>query len=446
MKSKPAAYVALALLLPLVVYAATETSALAGRCMTCHKETTPGLYKQWFQSAHALHGVTCYDCHQAARSDADAFEHEGAHIATLVTPGDCGRCHTEQAEQFTASYHATAGQILHSNDAYLAHAVGGDPAAVAGCASCHGGVIKTTTDSPNHLAAGSWPNSGIGRINPDGTQGACTACHTRHVFSLKQVRQPETCGKCHLGPDHPQKEIYEESKHGIAYYTNVEEMNLASPEWRVGVDYHAAPTCATCHVSPTRGQALSHDIGTRISWTLRPIVSKHTENWEQKRGDMQEVCSACHSAVFVQGHYNQFDGLVNLYNYKFAGPAKAIMDILKKNNSMPSPAAFSNKLEWTFWELWHHEGRRARHGAAMMGPDYTWWHGIYDVGQHFYFKFLPEVRELGDTEANAYIDQLLQDPMHQWMSRPTAQIKEDIRSGRMQELYQSFYQPVMGRK
>ena len=161
---------------------------------------------------------------------------------------------------------------------------------------------------------------------------------------------------------------------------------------------------------------------------------------------MQEVCSACHSAVFVQGHYNQFDGLVNLYNYKFAGPAKAIMDILKKNNSMPSPAAFSNKLEWTFWELWHHEGRRARHGAAMMGPDYTWWHGIYDVGQHFYFKFLPEVRELGDTEANAYIDQLLQDPMHQWMSRPTAQIKEDIRSGRMQELYQSFYQPVMGRK
>ena len=25
-----------------------------------------------------------------------------------------------------------------------------------------------------------------------------------------QARQPETCGKCHLGPDHPQKEIYEE--------------------------------------------------------------------------------------------------------------------------------------------------------------------------------------------------------------------------------------------
>ena len=30
-----------------------------------------------------------------------------------------------------------------------------------------------------------------------------------------------------------------------------------------------------------------------------------------------------------------------------------------------------NELGWHWWELWHHEGRRARHGAAMMGPDYT---------------------------------------------------------------------------
>jgi hypothetical protein len=29
----------------------------------------------------------------------------------------------------------------------------------------------------------------------------------------------------------------------------------------------------------------------------------------------------------------------------------------------------------------HHEGRRARHGAAMMGADYTQWHGFYEVAQ-----------------------------------------------------------------
>ena len=34
---------------------------------------------------------------------------------------------------------------------------------------------------------------------------------------------------------------------------------------------------------------------------------------------------------------------------------------------------------------------RARHGASMMGPDYTHWHGMYEVSKHFYTKFLPEV-------------------------------------------------------
>ncbi|HEB83440.1 MAG TPA: cytochrome C552, partial [Bacteroidetes bacterium] len=92
-------------------------------------------------------------------------------------------------------------------------------------------------------------------------------------------------------------------------------------------------------------------------------------------------------------------------------------------------------------------GRRARHGAAMMGPDYTWWHGIYEVGQHFYFKFLPEVRATGDMEAITYIDNLLaNDPLHQWLSRPTAELKEEIRSGKMQELYKDFFQPVSGGK
>ena len=31
------------------------------------------------------------------------------------------------------------------------------------------------------------------------------------------------------------------------------------------------------------------------------------------------------------------------------------------------------------YELWHHEGRRARFGAAMMAPDYAWWHGFYEL-------------------------------------------------------------------
>ncbi|MCP4547716.1 MAG: hypothetical protein GY835_14745 [bacterium] len=425
--------------LPVIAMAATDESAVAGECMTCHKEKTPGLYKQWFQSNHAQNNVSCLDCHEAKRNESDAFEHEGAWIATLVTPKDCGSCHEKEADQVGNSYHAHAGEILESKDAYLAHAAGGDPAAIAGCASCHGAKVEIDENSPNKLSLKSWPNSGIGRINPDGSKGSCTACHTRHAFSKAQARKPESCSKCHLGPDHPQKEIYEESKHGNAYYTHLDEMNIDADRWVVGQDYWEAPTCATCHMSATMKQELTHDVGERISWTLRPPVSKMKDNWEQKRENLKDVCHACHTVYFVDGHYAQFDGLVNLYNEKFAKPAGAIIAKIKEKKLLENQAAFSNEIEWEYWELWHHEGRRARHGAAMMAPDYTWWHGIYDVAHTFYFKFIPSALELDDPEVNAMIEEIMQSPMHNWAKRPTGEIKADIKSGKMQKMYEDFY-------
>lgn len=412
-----------------------------GRCLTCHKEESPGLYNQWLGSQHALHGVTCIDCHAAESGDADGFMHEGVRIATLVTPRDCGACHEEEAAQVEASYHATAGQILESADAYLAHAAGGEPAAITGCESCHGTSVRIDPSSPNRLAVESWPNSGIGRINPDGSKGACNACHTRHNFSKAQARQPEACSKCHLGPDHPQKEVYEESKHGNAYYTNQGAMNLGSDRWVVGVDYAVAPTCATCHMSATTRQDLTHDVGDRISWTLRPAISVMKEDWARKRANMKDVCTTCHGDRWVDGHYHQFDGLVQLYNTKFAAPAGEIMALVRERGLMENPADFANEIEWIYWELWHHEGRRARHGAAMMGPDYTWWHGIYEVAQHFYMDFVPAARAFGDPEVDAALDRILADPVHAWMQRPTSEIKADIRSGELQSLFDDLYRP-----
>jgi hypothetical protein len=270
------------------------------------------------------------------------------------------------------SYHATAGQILDSQDAYLAHVAAGNPVAILGCESCHGTKVEIDPKAPNRLARNSWPNSGIGRINPDGSLGACNACHTRHTFAKAQARQPEACSKCHLGPDHPQKEVYEESKHGNTYFTNQDLMNLDSSSWVVGVDYSAAPTCATCHMSATTTQKVTHDVGQRIAWTLRPPISKHKDGWQGKQANMQNVCVACHGQSFSDGHFYQFDASVRLYNEKFARPATELIELVRARGLLENPASFSNKIEWTYWELWHHEGRRARHGASMMGPDYTW--------------------------------------------------------------------------
>ena len=183
------AVIAIALSTP--ASAARPEETVEGKCMTCHKDKSPGLYYQWHSSAHALHDVTCYDCHAAEPSEPDAYEHEGAIIATLVTPKDCSACHETEAEEVGNSYHATAGEILESNDAYLAYAAGGHPAVIQGCESCHGAKVIIDPDSPNRLSMMSWPNSGIGRLNPDGSKGACSACHTRHAFEAAQARRPE---------------------------------------------------------------------------------------------------------------------------------------------------------------------------------------------------------------------------------------------------------------
>jgi hypothetical protein len=358
-----------------------------------------------------------------------------------VTPKDCGRCHPAEAREVEDSYHAHAGEILESQDAYLAHVTGGEPIVLVGCESCHGAKVRLDPSSSNKLSKKSWPNSGIGRLNPDGSKGSCNACHTRHAFSKAQARQPEACSKCHLGPDHPQKEVYEESKHGNAYYTHLNDMNIDADRWVVGTDYFEAPTCATCHMSATESTPVTHDVGQRISWTLRPPVSKHKDNWQTKRDNMKTVCFNCHGKTFVDGHYYQFDAVVLLYNEKFAKPAGEILRILKENKLLENPASFSNKVEWIYWELWHHEGRRLRHGASMMAPDYSWWHGMYDVAQHFYFKLIPEARKYKNAEVDAYIDNLINnDPMHKWMATETETLKEGIRSGALQRVYQRLFE------
>jgi len=48
---------------------------------------------------------------------------------------------------------------------------------------------------------------------PDGSVGECDVCHVKHSFSKAVARQPETCGECHVGPDHPHIEIYIEPIH-----------------------------------------------------------------------------------------------------------------------------------------------------------------------------------------------------------------------------------------
>ncbi|MCF6148567.1 MAG: hypothetical protein E3K37_07905 [Candidatus Kuenenia sp.] len=462
-------------------------------CIACHKINSSALVMEWERSRHAQNGIGCVDCHAAEEGEIDAWKHMGFYISTLVTPKDCSRCHGKEYEEFSKSHHSKAGEILASLDNVLAEKVIGQPTnnadAVNGCWQCHGSIIKFKRDEHNNIIRNgtegkpvldpdTWPNSGMGRLNPDGSKGSCHACHSRHSFDAKLSRAPENCGKCHMGPDHPQLEIYKESKHGIAFAANIDHMALNKEgDWVLGRDYSAAPTCATCHIAAymtPRGvyKANSHDVGERISWTLRPVVSTRinlvvyedgykedypetkalpdigeevqtTERvlqgeemikktvarrvakvvtWQERREKMKGVCRNCHNETHTNNFYKQFDSLVELYNEKFAKPAQAFMKELATDGALNPNAPFEHEVQWVFWELWHHEGRRARHGASMMGPDYSHWHGMYEVAKHFYLKFLPAVVKAAAQKDNATkekyekkIEQLLMQDEHLWL-------------------------------
>ncbi|MBI5399661.1 cytochrome c3 family protein [Candidatus Saganbacteria bacterium] len=369
------------------VYAQKESQT----CLACHKETTPQIINHWKDSRHAKVGVSCFECHRAKKGEPDAFEHNGFTIATIVSPKDCGQCHAKEFKEQQGSRHADAASFIGSLDNTLGEIVEGGPAAVSGCRQCHGSTVKVLKDGK--IDPATWPNGGMGRVNPDGSKGSCAACHYRHEFSLKVARAPDTCGRCHMGPDHPQREIYGESKHGINFMANIDKMNLGKKKWVLGKDYSAAPNCVTCHMGATANLKSTHDVGARISWTLRPPVSVKVADADKKRVEMQSVCQQCHSPQWVDNFYTQYDNVVNHYNDKFGKPAKEIMDKLLKAGKI-TKTPFDEEIEWTYYELWHHEGRRARMGAAMMGPDFTQWHGFYEVAKHFYAKFIPEAEKL----------------------------------------------------
>jgi hypothetical protein len=410
-----------------------EMTEKTKECLECHKTDNAGLYQQWGESKHFRANVGCYECHKANAGDVDILkdkDHKEYQISTLVTPKDCSRCHEKEVSEFVNSHHSKAGRIMGSLDNFLAEVVednngmktpafpnGVSAAAVNGCWQCHGSEVKVDSKT-GKLDPATWPNTGIGRINPDSSEGSCTACHQRHSFSAAQARQPENCGKCHMGPDHPQLEIYNESKHGIAYNANKDKMNLGSAKWIAGEDYSAAPTCATCHMSATPDLPVTHNVGLRIKWNNRPPHSKLSHETDKKwglksasytadkrRGDMKNVCQSCHQPTIVNNFFIQYEGIIALYEDKFAKPGEKLYNLAVKVLEHDSAyAPFSQPIDYTWFELWHHEGRRARQAASMQAPDYTHWHGTYDLAKNWNSKFIPELREVihrfkGDPKA-----------------------------------------------
>jgi hydroxylamine dehydrogenase len=113
--------------------------------------------------------------------------------------------------------------------------------------------------------------------------------------------------------------------------------------------------------------------------------------------------------------YKSYDDTIDLWNTKSAEPAQNIMNALRKAGKL-TPTPFEEELEWTFYRLWHHEGRRARMGASMQGPDFVQWHGFFKAAENFYMRFLPQAREAakGDPKVLAVIQSVEESRPHLW--------------------------------
>jgi len=227
-----------------------------GFCMECHQRVTPGLFQSWVESKHARKGVHCMTCH---------IDHQVAsEQKSMVFPEKCGECHSKEVEEFRKSRHSVSWDRMRIQGEYLAIP---QEIRTAYCERCHTIQIK------------------------------CNSCHASHRFSLKESRDPEACGSCHLGPDHPHKEMYETSLHGIIYKLT------GNPE--------RAPRCVTCHM-PGGTHDSSFGIARGPVGTGAEVVDLREtpispEEVQRRREEMIGVCSGCHSRRFAREQLENAD-------------------------------------------------------------------------------------------------------------------------------------------
>jgi len=168
-------------------------------------------------------------------------------------------------------------------------------------------------------------------------------------------------------------------------------------------------------------QPMTHDVSARLAWESQAPWSfrtvwdeEHLGSWEQKRERMGSICSSCHASDFIDTYLLTAD-LVNLqYNeirrnfvyWTNKLTDNGVIDRLEADGefySDPVLNGWDEVPEKMMYHSWHHEGRRFRHGAEMMGADYTQWHGLWEL-QHNLAEMMEWAADHGDAEAEEWVN------------------------------------------
>ena len=365
-------------------------------CVTCHREATPGIVEQFSHSTMAAAEVSCRECHEVKADYPGAVEHEGSYVLAAPTTAKCQRCHEAEVAQYYQSRHSLPAYVAVAGSKELSPTLiamyqaipegsfAPDKARNA-IAALEGSAITPFACENCHS---------IGVPAADGSVGRCQKCHIRHVFSLEQARKPETCNNCHIGPDHPQWEIYQESAHGILYATNGSTWNWDAEPGNLTVIDFPAPTCALCHMSGFGTTGTTHDVGDRLSWYLFASLSKLRPDWQDNRTRMQSVCFECHNENFITNMYTAADTATEQVS-TWVQQANDLLAPLQ-DEGLINTSNFDEPIDFTYFNLWHYWGRTTKFGIWMQGPDYTQWHGAYPL-----METMAELREMVNSKLQA---------------------------------------------
>jgi hypothetical protein len=355
-------------------YAAAKKKPVINACVTCHEKVTPQIVADW-KSCKMSPLFACDKCHGNEHKDATDFAK-----AKMPTAATCKPCHGKQVEQFGNGKHAAAWVALMA--------------------------MPKTGSQPHEIMEGMKGCGGCHRIGFEG--GKCDSCHTRHRFSKEEAKQPEACGTCHMGFDHPQWEMWGTSKHGMIF-----AMERAKNTGR-------APTCQTCHMD-------EGDHGVMTSWgflalrlpeddaewmanrviilqalnildaegkpTARLEVVKAgkvarltKEEWQGPRDKMIKVCSKCHSRSYAMKELAKADNIIKEAD-KLMAEAITIVNGLYKDGILEKPkdAPFTvdlltfydapSAIEQKLYVMLLEHRMRTFQGAFHMNPDYMHWYG-----------------------------------------------------------------------
>ncbi len=468
----------------IAIGAITRMSEDTKECIQCHSSVHPGIVADWeksrmarvtpmaarsmilkkrrvsFEEVPSRLGrviVGCAECHTInAEKHQDTFQHHGYPVHVVVTPEDCATCHPVEVRQYAKNLMSNAHGNLKNNPVYsdlVASANGmqsysglkvsqmapDEQTTADSCFHCHGTVIEVKGTESRATAKGEmtlpilsgWPNQGVGRINPDGSKGSCTACHTRHQFSIEMARKPYTCSECHKGPDVPAYKVYSVSKHGNLQSALAKKWNFNAVPWAVGKDF-TGPTCATCHVSLVVSQdgdvvaERTHQMNDRLSWRIFGLIYAHphpespdtttiknkaglplpteltgepvakylidAKEQDQRRKTMQKVCLACHSTGWVDGHYARFENTVKTTNAATLTATKILVSAWERGAAKGLPqvdSIFNEAIEKKWVEQWLFFANSTRYASAMAGADY----GSFANGRWFMSKNIQEMAD-----------------------------------------------------